>query len=124
MWVHENYGEKGTNHQALGYALDQRGTGGGAVVDTDKLLSGGEVGHEPAEKDGVVASGGGRGDQWREREWAGCCTTYVTVSSLVWKNERKDFPLSTVKVVQALLLELRSSLVVEKRALGYLGDRV
>lgn len=48
--------EKGTKHQALRYALEQEGSGEGAVVDTDKLLPGGEVGFEPGEKDGVVAS--------------------------------------------------------------------
>lgn len=53
-WEHENDDEKGTKHQALGYALEQRGSGEGAVVDKDKLLSGGEVGFEPGEKDGVV----------------------------------------------------------------------
>lgn len=53
---HENDEEKGTKHQALRYALEQRGSGEGAIVDTGKVFSGGEVGFEPGEKDGVVAS--------------------------------------------------------------------
>lgn len=39
------------------------------------------------------------------------------MSSLVWKNERKDVHLSTVKKVH-VFLEMRNSLVVEKRAMG------
>lgn len=53
---HENDEEKGTKHRALRYSLEQRSSGEGAVVDMDKLLSGGEIGFEPGEKDGLVAS--------------------------------------------------------------------
>lgn len=39
------------------------------------------------------------------------------MSSLFWKDKRKDIHLSTVKEVH-VFLEMRNSLVVEKRALG------
>lgn len=51
---------------------------------------------------------------------AGCWKTWKTCviwSSLVWKNERKDIHLSTVKGVH-VFLEMRNSVVVEKRASG------